>query len=266
MEMEGIPRIALLVLIVVVVAAAILYLNAGSKPSKPKAGNATQNRSASGGSSNLSPPSTQLPLPSPPPKANQTSHNLSTYCVPSNDFVWVGNGNFSTGTYFAWQTTGSGFGSAPLNLSWANYNGVYYQHPWNGYFGNFAATTYSQGRQMTPGTLSSSFVVVEPYLNFQITSPPSSQLYVEILLNNNPVVVNHYDTLQVPNANTLGSFSFASINMTGLLCKSVTVSVVSDVLEVTSSNQNQFIAVGNFFQGRIPYQTPGVIVNGNTLR
>lgn len=204
---------------------------------------------------------TPLPLPNKPSNnSTNTSKSQQPNCFSNRSSFFVYNGNFSTGTYEDWQLSGSGFGSAPTNMTSANNNYDYYQHPWSNYNYPYAATTYHQGRILTPGNISTNFVVVEPYLNFQITSPQNSNLYVEILYNNNPVIVNHYDTLTAQGTNTLGTFADASINMTSLDCKSVTLRVVSNVLSVTSSNQNQFIAVTGFVQSASPSSTSGVTV------
>ncbi len=260
--------LVLVALVIVAVVGVTLYLRSShtnkNKPVQQQADNATKKQNLT--SQNQQSPPANIPIPSlPVSKSNAVSGNAS-YCRPKNaTSIWVGNGNFSTGTYYAWYLQGSGFGVAPLNLSQANLEGLYYGNPWAGYYGNYAATTYSQLRPMSPGSISSAFVVVEPYLNFQITSPPSRNLYVEILYSGNPVIVNHYDTLTVPGANTLGEFSFASINMTSFMCKSVTLRIVSNVTYTSSSQQSQFIAVGNFFQSIYPYYTYGVTVNGNVL-
>ena len=266
MSMESWMAIILVVVILGAVVGFILYLksSSGKTPSKaiPPKNQTAKSRNATSASPQSE--SANIPLPSLP--ANKTIKTNDTYCIPQNtSYVWVGNGNFSTGTYYAWSTNGTGFGTGPLNLSEANYNGLYYGNPWRGYYGNFAATTYSQAHPILPGILSSNFVVVEPYLNFQITSPGNKNIYVEILYNGKPLFVNYYNTTSAPNANTLGTFAFASINLTGVICKSVTLRIVSNVSQTSSSQQNQFIAVGNFFMSKYPYYTYGVTVNGNVL-
>jgi len=93
-------------------------------------------------------------------------------CLSSNKTLALENGNFSTGTYEGWNLTGYGFGSAPLNITWANNNSCYYNTTWMGYNGNFFATTYHCGLVLQAGNLTSKpFKVVLPYLNFKIISP-----------------------------------------------------------------------------------------------
>ncbi len=263
--MESWMAIILVVVILGAVVGITLYLKSASGKAPNKA-ILPKNETVKSRNASASPQSGSANIPLPSLPANKTEKTNNTYCIPKNtSYVWVGNGNFSTGTYYGWNTNGTGFGTGPLNLSNANYNGLYYGNPWRGYYGNFAATTYSQSHPILPGSISSNFVVVEPYLNFQITSPGSRDLYVEILYNGNPLIVNHYNTTSAPGANTLGTFTFASINLTGMICKSVTLRIVSNVSQTSSSQQNQFIAVGNFFMSSSPYYTYGVTVNGNVL-
>jgi len=51
--------------------------------------------------------------------------------------------------------------------------------------------------------------------------------------------------------------------MSSLMCQAVQVRVVANVYEATSAQQNQFIAVGNFYQSQSSSQTSG-IVNGSS--
>jgi hypothetical protein len=180
-------------------------------------------------------------------------------CISNNSSVTIYNGNFSTGTYYGWSLSGPGFGTAPLNLTKANQNGDYYIDNWSGYGGQYAATTYHQQATSVPGNLSMNFVPVEPYLNFQIYSPKSNNLYVEVIPFRGQPVRYYYDTLQGQGTNQTGEFASASINMSAFTCQSVTFRVVSNS---ASDNQNIFIAVGNFYQSQSPAQTPGIAVNG----
>lgn len=184
---------------------------------------------------------------------------IPTYCRSNRSSVLVYNGNFATGTYYGWNVNGTGFGSAPLNITWADRAGYYYGYPWVGYSGQFAATTYSQSSLPTPGTISANFVAVLPYLNFQIYSPQNSQLYVELISASGLVIIRHYNTLQ--GQGKTDQFTYAGIDMSSMMCQSVTLKVVANVVGVTASDQNQFIAVGNFYQGQYLTQTYGIEVN-----
>ena len=209
--------------------------------------------------------------PSPPSRyglntSNQSSAASPYNCISNSTQVPIYYGNFSSGTYFGWNVSGSGFTTAPLNLSMANSANVYYQNEWQGYYGTYAATSYHQLSRPSPGSISTGFVVINPYLNFQIYSPKSSRLYVEIDYAGNPVIITHYNTLNGIGTNITDSFAYASMNLTSLMCKSVELRIVSNATGATSNLQGTFIAVGNFYQSAYPYQTPAIHSGSIRLR
>lgn len=262
----------IIIFAVLVVFAIYLRSNdlATSSVSKPSintvtASNKTQSNSSPSHSSPSSSNSTSLPLPNPPSNNTNptTSGSKQSTCLSNRSTLLIYNGNFSTGTFTDWTVSGSGFGGAPLNLQSANQNGDYYQNKWSNYNGQYAATTYKENSPLSPGNLSTSFVVREPYLNFQITSPQNNNLYLEVLFDNAPMIIAHYDTLKAQGGSPIGKFASATLNMSSLLCKSVTLKIVSNVYEVSSSDENQFIGVGNFYQSRSQSQSSGVNVTLN---
>ncbi|MEM4097960.1 MAG: hypothetical protein QXS81_04670, partial [Candidatus Micrarchaeaceae archaeon] len=98
-------------------------------------------------------------------KTTSASTTIFSLCTSANATVPIPNGNFSTGTYADWHVTGYGFGTAPLNITYANNNGGYYNHTWTGINNTFIATTFHGGLALQPGNITSSiFKVVEPYL------------------------------------------------------------------------------------------------------
>ncbi|MGC9098955.1 MAG: hypothetical protein ACP5HW_00165 [Candidatus Micrarchaeia archaeon] len=183
-------------------------------------------------------------------------------CLSPNATVPLLNGNFSLGSYYGWNVTGYGFGNAPLNISWADQNTCYYNTTWKGYNGNFFATTFHCGLVIQQGNLTSKpFKVVLPYLNFRIISPYDSQLYVEIIKDGKPVIIAHYNTYNAPgNLYPTSQFENASIPLAMFMCQNVSVRVVADVVG-TVVNRLDYIAVGDFYQSRIPVETPGIVVN-----
>jgi hypothetical protein len=183
-------------------------------------------------------------------------------CLSANKTVPLYNGNFSLGTYKGWNTTGFGFGNAPMNITWANQNNCYYNTTWLGYTGNFFATTFHCGLVVQPGNLTSKpFKVVLPFLNFKIISPYNSQIYVEILKGGKPIIITHFNTYNAPgNEYPTSQFENASIPIAMLMCQNVSVRVVDNVIG-TVVNRFDYVAVGDFYQSVVPSETPGIVVN-----
>ncbi len=202
--------------------------------------------------------------------ASTTMAQNQTYaCESSNSIVPIYGGNFSSGTFFGWNVIGTGFGKAPINFSLANEKGDYYLVPWSGNsYGNaFGAASYAPNFAPSPGTLSLTYVPVLPYLNFQIYSPASRNLYIKITPSRGIGFSIYYDTLNGSYTNTTNRLAYASINMTKLMCQSIKVSVVSNVTPTQSSagtvfsNQNLYVAVTGFYQASQPYETGGIVIN-----
>ncbi len=193
------------------------------------------------------------------------STNLN--CISPNATVPIANGNFATGTYERWNTTGLGFLNltgfpVPTNITFANANNDYYGQPWNNYTGTFFATTYRGGIVLNPGNLTSDpFQVREPYLNFKIISPRNALLYVQLMHDNKPFLVYHYNTLNASGGlNPQSRFVSETIPLLNFVCQNVSVRVVAGVTG-TVSNHYDFIAVGDFVQSKTNMQTPGTVVN-----
>ncbi|MDE1810830.1 MAG: hypothetical protein KGH66_02215 [Candidatus Micrarchaeota archaeon] len=184
-----------------------------------------------------------------------------TTAPPVQVYSDVYNGQFSTGTYLGWAETNPGFGTAPLNITYAVKPSVscYVGQPWAGYNGTYFATNYNCGLQAGAGNLTSSLFYVsptKPFLNFRIISPASANLYVLILGGSNqPLVTAHYNTFNhTASGNAATTFRNASIPLSAFVGKPVKIRLVA-----TSSNQQTYMAAGDFALSSRPVTTPGIL-------
>ncbi len=164
----------------------------------------------------------------------------------------VFNGAFSTGEYTGWNESGPGFGTAPLNLTWANSHECFLSSPWNltTYSGTYVATSFTCGLTVAPGNITSSyFNASKPFLNFKIVSADNTGLYVEVLYNNTAYITAQYDTFNntMYGTNATSNFRNASIPMVSFIGKPVRVRVVADTLQRLT-----YIAVGDFKLSNTP--------------
>lgn len=187
-----------------------------------------------------------------------------TSCLSSKATESIPNGNFSSGTYAFWNSSGPGFGLGPFNLTAANAQGNYYNYTWNNYNGTFFATTFQGGSALQVGNLTSdNFTVTEPFLNFRIISPQNALLYVEVLSGNEVIATAHYDTFNTSLSKYyLSTFQNASMPLVNALCKQVKIRIVAGIINSGSgASQYQYIAAGDFYMGKGPVQTRGILVN-----
>ena len=250
--MEKTALVGIIVVVIVVIAIGIYFLY----------GKGNLNTFVGGGASttvkaNVSVNATTSAIVQSTAQTTTPQNTTLSDCLSNSPIVNLYNGNFSTGTYAGWNVTGLGFGSTPANITKYNDNNEYYNSPWTGYNGNFFATTYQGGFIISPGNLTSdTFQVTEPYLNFQIISPQSNLLYVEILSNGVPVITKQFDTYG-SSGSPSSNFKNASISLTSLLCKYVSVRVVSGVV-YTPATKYDIIAAGDFYLAKAPIQSPGI--------
>ena len=178
-----------------------------------------------------------------------------------NNIVY--NGDFGSGRYNGWYLTNPGFGSAPLNITYADSHECYLNHTWSNYEGTFFATTYNCGLSVAAGNLTSNLFYVsasKPFLNFKIISPEHSGLYVEILQNNTPKIIAHYNTFNISfGAQGVSTFRNASISLSTFANKAVQIRVVSNL----TSGRGAFIAVGDFALSNKPVQDQGILTSIN---
>ncbi len=205
------------------------------------------------------------------PRANQTDSScprafaiINQTLNPPKSTIYSGsvyNGNFSNGAYTGWNTTGKGFGNAPLNITIANSNGnltCYEAVPWTNYVGTYFATTYTCGTSVSPGNLTSSpFYASKSFLNFRIISPGNNFIYVEILSNNTPYIIAHYDTFNISlGSNAQSTFRNASIPLVTVINKPIQIRVVAN-----TQIQENAVSIGDFALSNRPIQDKGILTN-----
>ncbi len=249
-------RTAVLIVAALCVAAVLIFLLLQSVGAVPH----TTNFFTTSTSTTTSTAATTLP-----PTVPTTTIINYQGCLSSSLTQSVANGAFSTGTYADWTTNGTGFGSAPQNITYNNKNNDYYSSPWADYLGGtFFASTYAGGIGLTTGNLTSApFEVTQPYLNFQIISPQNNNLYVELIKNGKPAIKAFYNTFGNSGQNA-STFFNASIPIASLLCSNVSIRVVADVLG-GHGTQYDDIAVGGFYLGRTPVASPGILIDQAVL-
>ncbi len=196
--------------------------------------------------------------------AGGNSNQQNNYAASGPNGSPLANGNFSSGSYSGWTASGPGFSGKPTDINVANQNGQYYKNPWSNYNGEFFATTFRQNSTYLPGNLTSKqFEVTQPFLNFNIISAKNSGLYVDIMLGNSSFLIQHYNTSNGKDIIGPDTFANASINLSSLFGKNVSVRIVSQTNSTKSSGE--FIAAGNFRQSNRSIATPGILVNSTVV-
>ncbi len=186
---------------------------------------------------------------------NVPQGNLS---APNTNIV---NGNFMTGTYYGWTSSGKAWGAAPLNITKANADGCYPQATqWLGYNGTYFASTYQcgYGSHATGNLTSMPFITSKSFLNFQVLGSGGAASYVEILYNGSIYIRARFSTANMSNTRT-GSFVFtnATLPLFSARNRLIQVRIVAN-----ETDPKDFLAVGGFWLGSTPVQTrSGVLVN-----
>lgn len=213
---------------------------------------------------------------------SQVIINGSTTPPPLVVYNYIYNGNFGNGQYTGWTLTGRGFGSAPLNITYADSHGMCYEGtPWTGYDGNYFATTYTCGSAVSVGNITSSPFLVDPskpFLNFKIISPQNNDLYVELLkanykfengtqtyVNGTPLLIAQYNTYNFSvNPNSTSTFANVTIPLTQYINEKLEIRVVAAVSN-SNLDSKAYIAVGDFTLANRPNQEIDIVANITTV-
>ena len=181
----------------------------------------------------------------------------ATTSPPAITYPYIYNANFSDGKYTGWNVSGSGFGTAPFSITYANSNAItcYQGGKWRNYGGEYFATTFTCGISVSPGNLTSEAFRVNPktpFLNFRIISPQDNLIYVEVLKANGtgftPTVIAHFNTYNISlGANISSTFANVSIPLTTVSNKVVKIRVVASTLQ-----PQRYVAIGDFGMASLP--------------
>ena len=188
----------------------------------------------------------------------------TTSVPPPVVYTYILNGNFGSGRYTGWNTSGAGFGSNAFNISYQDAKMCYQGSKWSNYNGSYFATNYGCGSAVAPGNLTSSPFIVspgDPFLNFRIISPEDEGLYVELLGVSNTVIIAHFNTYNLSlTTNGTSTFQNVSIPLTSYINQQLRIRVVGNAI-----NNADYIAVGDFSLAKRPDQQKGVGINITTL-
>ena len=193
--------------------------------------------------------------------------NLTT-TPPTMVYPYIYNPNFTNGQYTGWEVNGSGFGSSPLGINYANSDSVqcFYGSPWANYGNEYFATTYSCGASVSPGNLTSEPFRVSskaPFLNFKMISPDDSLIYVEVFqVGGNASITGHFNTYNISlGPNIESTFENVSLPLTTLVNKAVRIKIVALTVQ-----PNRYVAIGGFSLSGLPDTDSGVGVQVNITR
>lgn len=203
---------------------------------------------------------------------NSTIVINTTTTPPLTAYHYVYNGDFGNGEYTGWIVTNPGFGTAPLNTTYANSKLCYLGREWSNYNGTYFATTYNCGITTAPGNLTSLPFIVDPtrpFLNFKMISPQDNNLYIELLranykivngkqiyVNSTPVEVARFNTFNL-SVTSYSSSTFANVTLPLTLYINQPVQIRLVAMEEGSN----FMAAGDFVLSNRPHQDKGITEN-----
>ncbi len=198
----------------------------------------------------------------------------TTTVPPKVVYHYIYNGNFGNGAYTGWNVINPGFGTAPLNISYADSKLCYVGRNWSNYNGGYFATTYNCGVSVAPGNITSSPFLADPtkpFLNFRLISPDDNNIYIELLnanykvinnkqvyVNSTPVAIAHFNTYNLSVTSGYASSTFANVTIP-------LTQYINDILQVrvvaVTVEGSHFIAAGDFVLSNRPHQDKGVVAN-----
>lgn len=139
------------------------------------------------------------------------------------------------------------FGDAPSDLIWVNEKGFYYDKPYSGFQGRYAASSFLPRRDAGAlgRLISDEFIISKPYLEFLVTGAQMAQISVELEVDGKIV-----KRLEPDNPTT--HFERICWNVSQWLGRRGRIKVVDD----SPTRPHAYVEVDDFYLTDIPSAIP----------
>ena len=198
----------------------------------------------SGGTTAATPtPATAASTPTPANTPTPVPTPTQSFAGPTQ----ITNGDFETGTYEGWTPNDIAFGTAPSSITQANSQGLYYDSPYTGFSGNYAASSWIPTHDpRSTGTLTSDeFYIANDYLQFRAIGMNNDQLYVKL-------VVDGEEAMRIQMDNPGSSFQAVAVDVSAWKGEPAVIVIVDE----SPSRPTGYIEVDDFLMTDTPDTTP----------